>query len=143
MNKIINKLINHFLEKPKTLFLVDGVGAILTAFVLFVIMRQLNEYFGMHKTVLTCLSVIACFFCIYSATCFLFLKSRWTLFINIIGISNLLYCFLTMGLLIKYHALLTTIGVIYFIAEIAIICALGYIEIKVAKEIKKKGLFDN
>ena len=137
MNRIINKLINHLIEKPKTLFLIDSLGAVLTGFILFVIMRQLNESIGMPKTVLTYLSFIAICFCIYSTACFLFLKERWTPFIRLIGVANLLYCALTVGLLIKYHSLLTIIGTICFLIEIVIICGLSYLELNVATEIKK------
>ena len=137
MNRIINKLINHLIEKPKTLFLIDSLGAILTVFILFVIMRQLNEYIGMPIIVLTYLSIIAICFCIYSTACFLFLKERWTPFIRLIGVANLLYCALTIGLLIKHYSLLTIIGIIYFLIEIVIICGLSYVELNVATEIKK------
>ena len=132
MNRIINKLINHLIEKPKTLFLIDSLGAILTVFILFVIMRQLNEYIGMPIIVLTYLSIIAICFFIYSTACFLFLKERWTPFIRLIGIANLLYCALTIGLLIKYYSLLRIIGTIYFLIEIVIICGLSYVELNVA-----------
>ena len=137
MNRIINKLINHLIEKPKTLFLIDSLGAIVTGFILFVIMRQLNEYIGMPIIVLTYLSIIAICFCIYSTACFLFLKERWTPFIRLIGVANLLYCALTIGLLIKHYSLLTIIGIIYFLIEIVIICGLSYVELNVATEIKK------
>ena len=137
MNRIINKLINHLIEKPKTLFLIDSLGAILTVLILFVIMRQLNEYIGMPIIVLTYLSIIAICFCIYSTACFLFLKERWTPFIRLIGVANLLYCALTIGLLIKHYSLLTIIGIIYFLIEIVIICGLSYVELNVATEIKK------
>ena len=136
MNKIINKLINHLTENPKTLFLIDSLGAMLTAFFLFVIMRLFNEYFGMPKTVFTYLFVIAICFCIYSATCFLFLKRHWTPFIRFISIANLLYCTLIIGLLIKYYPLLTKIETTYFLIEIIVICGLSYIELNVAKREK-------
>jgi hypothetical protein len=119
------------------LFLIDSLGAVLTAFFLFVLMRPFNEYIGIPETVLTFLSVIAICFCVYSATCFLFLKGRRTPFIRLIGIANLLYCALTTGLLIKYFPLLKIIGTIYFLIEIIIICVLGYVELNVATEIKK------
>lgn len=139
MNRI-NKIINHLAEKQNKLFIIDSLGAMLTAFFLFVIMRQFDEYFGMPKTVLTYLSIIATCYCIYSITCFLFLKRRWTLYIKIIGIANLLYCALTIGLLIKYYHLLTTIGKTYFLIEIVIICRLSYIELKVTTRNKEKNI---
>jgi hypothetical protein len=131
-HRIMNKLINLFAEKQKTLFLIDSIGAFLTAFFLFVIRVQFNEYFGMPETVLTYLSVIAICFCIYSAACFLFLKEHLSIFIRLIGIANLLYCALTIGLLFRHNPSLTILGTIYFIIEIVIICILSYIELKVA-----------
>lgn len=136
----MNKIINYLAEKHKTLFLIDSLGAMLTAFFLFVIMRQFDEYFGMPKIVLTYLSVIATCFCIYSTTCFIFLKERWTLYVKLIGIANLLYCALTIVLLIKYYHLLTTIGTTYFLIEIVIICGLSYIELNVATRNKEKEI---
>ncbi len=138
MNKVKDQLINYLIEKQRTLFLIDSLGALLTAFSLFVIVRQFNEYFGIPITILTYLSVIAICFCIYSTACFLFLNRRWTPFIRVIGIANLLYCALIMGLLIKYYPLQTIIGTVYFLIEIVIICGLAYIELNVATEIEKK-----
>jgi len=140
---MIEKLIKYFIEKQKTLFLIDSVGAFMTAFSLFVVMQQFNEYFGMPKNELTYLSVIAICLCIYSVTCFLFIKVDFTLFIRFIGVANLIYCALIIGLLIKYYPLLTIIGTIYFLSEIVIICILSYIELNVAKRNKEKKLTDN
>ncbi len=138
MKRIMKKLIKHFTEKQKTLFLIDSIGAFMTAFFLFFIVRQFNEYFGMPKKELTYLSVIAVFFCIYSAACFLFLKGGLTPFISFIGIANLIYCVLTIGLLIKYSLLLTIIGTTYFLIEIVIICGLSYVELNVVRRNKEK-----
>lgn len=134
----MKKLINHFSEKQKTLFLIDSVGAFMTAFSLFVIVRQFYEYFGMPKNELTYLSVIAVFYSIYSAACFLFLKVGLTLFIKFIGIANLIYCALTIVLMIKYYPLLTVVGTTYFLIEIVIICGLSYVELNVATRNKEK-----
>ncbi len=128
-------LIYYFAEKPKLLFLIDSIGAFMTAFFLFAIMRQFNEYFGMSQSILANLSIIAVGFGSYSATCFLLLKKRWTPFLRLIGIANLLYCALTTTLLINYFSLLTILGVMSFVTEIVIICILSYIELNVAKKI--------
>ena len=133
----MKKLIKHFSEKQKTLFLIDSIGAFMTAFSLFVIVRHFNEYFGMPKNELTFLSVIAVLFCIYSAACFLFLKGGLKPFIRLIGIANLIYCALTIVLMIKYNPLLTILGTTYFLIEIVIICGLSFIELNVAKRNKE------
>ncbi|MCF8449079.1 MAG: hypothetical protein K9G49_04325 [Taibaiella sp.] len=136
----MKKLIKHFTEKQKTLFLIDSIGAFTTAFLLFVIVRQFNEYFEMPKIEVAYLSAIAVFFSIYSAACYLFLRGGWTPFIRFIGVANLIYCALTIGLLIKYYHILTIMGIAYFLIEIVIICGLSYVELNVAavnKEIKR------
>jgi hypothetical protein len=132
------KLIKYFSENQKKLFLIDSIGAFMTAFSLFVILRQFNVYFGMPRNELTYLSVIAVFFGIYSAACFLFLKGRFIPFIKFIGIANLIYCGLTFGLLIKYYHLMTIIGTTYFLIEIVIICLLSFVELNVATRSKEK-----
>jgi hypothetical protein len=141
--KTIRIIITQLTGKPKILFLADSLGAMLTAFCLFVVLRNFNEYVGMPVTILTWLSVIAACFCIYSITCFLFVKQRWATFIKGIAMANLVYCILTTGLLLIYYPLLTTIGIVYFLTEIAIICVLVYIELTVAAAIKRKEAESN
>lgn len=138
MNKTINKLINYLSEKRKTLFLIDNLGAISTAFFMFIIIQQLSEYFGMPKVVFTYLSAIATCFCIYSTICFIFIKGDATSFIRIIAIANLIYCALIIGLLTKYFPVLTLVEGIYFVIEIVFICGLSYIEISVATRGEEK-----
>lgn len=135
---MMKKLISYFTEKQKTLFLIDSIGALMTAFSLFVIVRQFNEYFGMPKNELTYLSVLAVCLCIYSATCFVFVKTGIKPFIRFIGIANLIYCAWTSLLLIKYYSLLTIFGLSYFLIEIVIICTLSYVELNVAARNNRK-----
>ncbi|MFC0778638.1 hypothetical protein [Flavobacterium sp. HJSW_4] len=135
MNRIIKGLTNQLVKKPKTLFLIDSIGAFLTALLLFVVLRNLTEYFGMPKNTLTILwSTAACFW-LYSAVCFLFLKRKWKLYIKIISFANLFYCMLTSAFLFIHHDELTALGLTYFLLEIAIICMLAYIELNVAAKI--------
>ena len=137
MITIVNKTINDLAKKPSKLFLIDSLGALLTTIFLFVVLRNFYEYVGMPITVLTYLSVIAACFCIYSTSCYFFLKENWAPFIRVISIGNLLYGILTMVLIIIYYAQLKTIGMIYFEIEVIIIGGLVYIELNVATAIQK------
>jgi hypothetical protein len=134
---ILRAIIKHLQEKPKTLFLIDSLGAVLTIFFLFVILRNFNEFFGVPKTTLTYLSVIAACLCIYSTTCFFTLKDNWIPFIRGISIANLLYCIFSVGLIAFNFNLLTIIGAVYFVAEIVVILVLVYVELSVATAIKR------
>ena len=132
MNRNVEAIINYFIKRPRTIFLVDSLGALLTVCILLMILRSFNEYIGIPKTALTYLSVIASCLCFYSGACFLFLKKNWAPFIRLIGMANLVYCMVTLGLLMHYVGLLTSMGLAYFSGEIIIIGSIAYIELKVA-----------
>lgn len=136
MNNALEKIINYFTQKTSTLFLVDGLGAAMTTYYLFFVLRRFYNYFGMPTFVLSYLALIGFIFCVYSMTCFLLLKHNWTPFLRIISIGNLLYCVVTMVLLILYFNHLTKLGRLYFTLEIAIIFIIAYIEIRVASALK-------
>jgi hypothetical protein len=143
VKSIINNIIIQLTGKPRILFLVDSVGALLTTLSLFVVLRTFHELIGMPLSVLTYLSVLSACFCLYSAACFLFLKRHWVPFIRVIGIANLLYCVLTLTLVLVYYPQLTTLGVAYFLGEIMIVGILVFIELEVAKAIKKTKTSEN
>ena len=135
MDRVIKELTDQLAKRPKTLFLIDSVGALLTALFLFVILRNFSPYIGMPKRVLNLLWPIAACFFFYSATCFLFLKEKWVFFIRIIIFANSLYCLLTLMILFMHYKQLTNLGLAYFSAEIAIIGGLIYIELQVSAKI--------
>lgn len=128
----MSHLINYFTANQKKLLLIDSIGALATAFFLYLIVRELNHYFGIPTPEATYLSAIAVVFSLYSGVCYLLLRRGFTPFIRFIGIANLIYCAFTFGLLIKYYPSLTIIGKAYFLSEIVIICTLSYIELNVA-----------
>lgn len=126
----MGKLFNSDTVNYKRLFLIDGFGAFLTAFFLFAILRTFNEYFGMPENILTILSLIALSFCIYSLSCFFFVNKNWKPFLKTISISNLIYCGLTLGLIVYFYLQMTILGLTYFTLEIILVCGLVYFEIK-------------
>lgn len=127
---------------PKILFIVDAIGAFITAFLLFVVLRPFNEYIGMPKYILSYLSLIAILFCAYSITCFFVVNKNWRLFLKIISIGNILYCCLTMGLVIYFFNQLTIFGIAYFLLEIVLILLLVRIELAVLKNLRLKTIND-
>ena len=130
MNEIIKRLIRN----PKTLFLVDSLGALVTALILFAILKNCYNYFGMPQTLLAYLSMIAVVFCLYSMSCFILVKDNWQPFLRVISYANLLYCCLTLSLLVYYYQSITIFDVTYFIAEIISVCGLVFIELKAVRK---------
>ena len=136
MHMFVKKIIHRLITKPRNLFLIDSIGAMLTALAMFIVLTNFNQYFGIPKISFTYLSAIAACFCLYSMFCFLFLRENFPPFIRIISIANILYCILITGFLIQYNAKITNLGLAYFFGEITIICILVFIELIVANKIK-------
>ena len=125
--------IQYFIKTPSTIFLIDGIGALLTTLSLCLIMLNFGSQFGMSLYALSFLTVIATLFCCYSIMCFLFLKESWFIFLSLIGLANLLYALLSCTLMIYFFSTLPLWGVLYFSVEILLILSLVYIEVSIAR----------
>jgi hypothetical protein len=116
---------------PRKLFLVDSLGALLSAILLGLALIRFENIFGIPQNVLYVLSVIPCIFAIYSFLCFLSKAENLQPLMRIIAIANLFYCCLTAGLMVCFYQKLTVLGLIYFVLEIIIISILAFIELKI------------
>jgi len=133
MNAHLKRLTDTLIAKPKIIFLIDGLGAVLTSFLLSVILTSFHEYFKMPLNTLQLLSLIAFVFAIYSLSCFALLDNQFKELLRPIIAFNLIYCVLTIGLAIHFYNELTFLGLVYFVGEVLIILGLVYIEIKIVK----------
>lgn len=122
------------LLNSKKLFLIDGLGALLSAFLLGVILVQFEPLFGMPRKALYFLSATACLFATYSGLCYVFLKKNHAVYLKPIAWANLLYCCLTIVLTVYFYKELTTLSIIYFLAEVMVIVTLAMIELRAASE---------
>lgn len=113
---------------PGRIFLVDSIGAFISALFLFAILASNEPYFGMPRMELIFLSLIAFTFCIYSLCCYLFVQSRRKTFLKVIMVANILYCCLTVGLVLYHFPNLTMLGMIYFLVECMLIIGLVGLE---------------
>lgn len=117
---------------PTRLFLVDGAGAVLSAFMLGIVLVKLEPIIGMPQEVLFYLALPACFFIVYSFSCYFLTKENWRPFLKFIAIANLIYCLVSICIVIQLYSELTALGVFYFLVEIAIVVFLSSIELKTA-----------
>lgn len=124
------KSIPKFIQNPKNVFLIDGLGALLSFVLLFFVLRNFNIYVGLSKTILTYLSLIALLFSLYSISCFLSLNNIWKPYLKAICIGNALYCILTLAVVLYYFKSISALGLLYFLGEIAIISCIIALEIK-------------
>jgi hypothetical protein len=126
---------NSIIFNQKKLFLIDGTGALLSAFLLGVVLVRFEDTFGMPRRVLYFLSVIAGIFAVYSFMSYLLIKKNRRPYLKIIAFANLAYCCLTAGLTLYFIRELTNFGLAYFVSEVALIITLAIVELKSASKL--------
>jgi hypothetical protein len=129
-----------FIQKYKLntrrLFLVDGLGAALTAFMLGFLVPMYSDLVGVPEYVLFSLASIALTFAIYSLSCFFLNVKRIRLFLAIIITGNTMYCLLTTVLIVLLKDTLTVFGLLYFLAEQLVVVTLIIVEVLVLTNLK-------
>lgn len=122
-------ILDKLTSDPKGLFLIDGFGALLSAFFLAGILAPFEEVFGMPPEVLYFLAMLASILAVYSICCYLFINNNYRTFQKIIAFANLIYCCITLGLVIFFFQRLTVLGQSYFLIEIIVVSVLIFIEL--------------
>tara|TARA_R110002096_G_scaffold77896_12_gene183525 strand:- start:24312 stop:24746 length:435 start_codon:yes stop_codon:yes gene_type:complete len=118
--------------RPHQVFLVDGLGALVSTLLLGIMMVRFESIFGMPASVLYALAAIAAGFSLYSILCWVIEPANWRPWLRGIASANLLYCCLTVGLVITRQDDLSLLGTSYFAGEIAVVVVLALFELRVA-----------
>ena len=118
--------------KPKTMLIVDGFGALLSAFLLGVVLTRFEDTFGMPRQTLYILALLPCVFAVYDFGTVAWVKTNRAPFLKAIAIANLAYCCLSIGFLFYHYEKLTIFGWLYFLSELAIVVGLSVVELNVA-----------
>ena len=118
----------------KNVFLLDGIGAVVSASIMGLLVAQQVSFFGLPSKAAYFLAAFPCVFFVYSIYCYFNLPTDWKPYLKMIIIANLLYCFISIGVVFYHFALLTNIGLAYFILEIIIILIVVILELRVLKE---------
>lgn len=117
---------------PKKLFLIDGSGALLSAFLLGVVLVRFEPVFGMPRETLYFLAFLPCIFAVYDIYCYLRITKNQELFLKFIAAANLVYCVVSTGLVLQHYQRLTNLGLAYFVLEIIVVIVLAMVELKTA-----------
>ncbi len=131
---MFQKIINPFSLHPKKLFLIDGLGAMLSAFLLGIVLVELETIFGIPTSVLYWLASFPIFFTLVDF--YAFTKGKNTkMFLKIMAALNLFYGILSLIFVVLYFEKMTFWGSLYLILEMVIVTFLAFIELKVAENI--------
>lgn len=132
----------------QNIFLLDGIGAVVSASLLYFVVVNNADFFGLEPKIGTYLAIVPVFFCIYSLSCHFILRPKklFSKLLFIIAIGNAMYCLYTLYLIFlknpsKEELFLTVYGKIYFIGELLIIIPLVILEIRIANNAQKS--YDN
>jgi hypothetical protein len=116
----------------QTIFLIDGMGALVSAILLGLVLTKFESFFGLPKNVLYVLSGIAVLLAVYSFTNAAVKPRNPSVRLKLIAVANLFYCVLTVVLLIAFYQQLTVYDLLYFVGELLIILSLAYYELRAA-----------
>lgn len=117
--------------KVRDWLLLDGVGATLTALSTGLFLATGSIPTGLPSLILWSMAVVASAFACFdfwAALCRS--ENRWPL--STIGVFNVCYCIVAIGLCLTYGSTLTIQGLIYFSVECCVVIPLGLVEIFVA-----------
>jgi len=134
---MLQNTINRFTSHPKQLFILDGWGALLSAFLLGVVLVKLESVFGIPKNTLYFLAFLPCLFALYDFFCYAKVKTNLGSYLKGIAYINLAYCIISIALAFYHYEKITLLGWGYIIIEILIVISIAYLELQVANEIKK------
>ena len=131
-------MLQNLTSNPKKVFFMDGMGGVLSALFLGVVLVRMEERIGMPVPVLYFLASIACVFALYSMCCRFLLTAQHKPFLLAITVANILYCCVTLGLVFYFYDVLTSLGLLYFVLELIVLAAVIAIELNALSKMRVK-----
>jgi drug/metabolite transporter (DMT)-like permease len=130
----LDKLSNN----AKVVFLLDAIGALLSALFIFIILTYFENQIGIPAKTLIFLFIIAIVLSIFSFCCYLIQNNNLKQNLKVISTANIIYCILTIITLFAYRQVITKLGLVYFIVEIFIIILIVKLELKTINKLNDK-----
>jgi len=134
LSAFIQELINN---NPKKLFLYDGLGALLSAFLMGVVLVKLEWLTGIPKSSLYFLAFIPCLFFAFDFYNYRKDDGNISTPLRTIAILNLLYCCVSLAVAFYHFDVITSFGWIYIILEILIIVLVAGVELGVVRRLSQ------
>lgn len=132
---LVESVIESGIKNPRRLFLIDGVGAVISVILLGIVLVEFEQIFGIPRQILYFLAIFPCIYAIYDFFCLAKEPIRIGAFLKAIAVMNLCYSFLSVGLAIYRYGDLTIFGWIFIVLENLTVVTLAYVEYKVAKKL--------
>lgn len=128
----MQKLIQYFQQQPKKIFLFDGLGAMLSAALLYFLLMPNATWIGLSETQIHVLAIGALCLAGYDLIARIVYTSERGWLIKALALLNTLYCITTLSVLILHYSSIIILGWAYFLGEMAIVGVLVYLEWKIS-----------
>lgn len=135
---MIKKLVQKLESNPKNLFLIDAFGAMLSAFLLGVILVNFEGIFGIPASTLYILAAVPISFALYDFYCYQKSNHQLGPYLKRIAVMNLIYCCFSIGLGLYHQEVIRFWGWFYIVSEVAVITILTLLEYRIAKKLIQK-----
>lgn len=122
---------------PKKLLLIDGIGALISAVFLGFVLVRFETHFGIPTSALYFLAVFPLLFAFYDFYCYFRVHRNLARLLKFIAVANLLYCCLSVVVLLFHTDRIQLLGWLYLIAEVSIVLILALLELRVAGSLEK------
>lgn len=124
----LTSIISCGTQYPRTLFLMDGIGAGISAFILGVLWGRFPSLLGFPQTTLYVLALIPCFFMLYDGLQYFKKSNPSAVAVKSIAYMNGAYCIFSLLCCLFYYDTLTTLGFLYLFMEIVLVITIAYVE---------------
>ena len=119
-----------YLEDPRFIFLIDGLGGLLTFAMYRFVLPQFGSVFLLPLETMQRFSIFGIVYAIYSLGCWNFAGPKPFRFLGPIALANLIYCGISVATLAQQFDLLSQFDVIYLLGEKLIILVMVYLELR-------------
>ncbi len=120
---------------PRQVFLLDGLGGVLTATLLGLILPLFHEHLGLGPRTLRWLGLAGLGYAAFSLSTFWRSPRRVAPYLRVIVVANLVYCAVIIAVLSARRADVTVLGFGYFAVEVVVILALVGLEVGVLRRL--------
>lgn len=133
----MSNLVEAYIKaRPQSLFLIDGLGALISSFLLGILIPQWLDFFGIPMQVLSLLATLPIFFACFDFLSYLMNSNRVRHHLRIISGLNLAYCIISLSLAFYHMDTLTPWGWAYLVSELVLVFLLSHLEYKTSESIE-------
>jgi hypothetical protein len=133
-------VLNKLYKNPRSLFLIDGLGAILSACLLRFVLVRFEYFFGIPAQLLYFLASLPIIFAIYDIYNYRNKNGKISSALKGIATMNILYSLLSIGLSIYHFDVISKFGWGYIILEVLILVILSFLQIRTANRMAANTL---